>query len=333
MKYYDENRNGYYNPDDGQDSRLPGENANWKAIQAGFAASAARDSQQDTDVASVANVAEAARRTADQALEAAQAAGGDITDLEAAVATARSLAESAGTAAQSAASAAQAAQQTADGAATAAQAAQTTADGAASDASAAQTTANGAASDAASARNMASDAFQAATQANQTAGNAANGVSALLPRVAALEAEVSEPTAIYVMGSGMTMEYPQVIKPNRIVHITTSGGTVSPLGDYTVPDGIYHVIPDSNVTVFPPESIGGAPTNVFGINGREMPIFGSPYDQTRFGITITGGVISGRVYFDVQSSDLAADVTLAQASLVQVLLYLIPARYAEVSGS
>lgn len=198
MKYYDENRNGYYNPDDGQDSLVPGENANWRAIQAGFAASAAKDSQQDTDVATAASAAEAARRTADQALEAAQAAGGDITDLEAAVAaaqqtadgaataaqTARGLAESAGTAAQSAASAAQAAQTTADGAATAAQTAQTTANGAVSDASAAQTTASSAAAAAQAAQTTADgaagqayDAYAAAMSANGTAEGARNMAS------------------------------------------------------------------------------------------------------------------------------------------------------------
>lgn len=131
MKYYDENRNGYYNPDDGQDSNLPGENANWRAIQAGFAASAAKDSQQDTDVATAASAAEAARRTADQALEAAQAAGGDITDLEAAVQAAQQTADSAGTAAA-------AAQTAAGNATTAAQSAAATASSALAAAQAAQ---------------------------------------------------------------------------------------------------------------------------------------------------------------------------------------------------
>lgn len=34
--YYDEYRNNLYNPDDGHDTKKPGRNANWKAIQKGF---------------------------------------------------------------------------------------------------------------------------------------------------------------------------------------------------------------------------------------------------------------------------------------------------------
>lgn len=50
--YYDEYRNVYYNPDDVTGSTIrPGKNANWKAIQRGFALSAERDQLQDTKIA------------------------------------------------------------------------------------------------------------------------------------------------------------------------------------------------------------------------------------------------------------------------------------------
>jgi hypothetical protein len=42
--YYDEYRNDLYNPDDGHDTRRPGRNANWKAIQKGF-----KDTQGEID--------------------------------------------------------------------------------------------------------------------------------------------------------------------------------------------------------------------------------------------------------------------------------------------
>lgn len=42
--YYDEYRNDLYNPDDGHDTKKPGRNANWKAIQKGF-----KDTQSEID--------------------------------------------------------------------------------------------------------------------------------------------------------------------------------------------------------------------------------------------------------------------------------------------
>lgn len=253
MKYYDENRNGYYNPDDGQDSVLPGENANWKAIQAGFAASAAKDSQQDTDVASAANVAEAARRTADQALEAAQAAGDDITDLEAAVRTAQQTADSAGTAAAAAQTAAGNASSAASSAAAAAQAAQQTAEGA---------------------RNMASSAFTAATNASQVAQ--------------ALEAEI-EPitylgTPVYVHLNGynsdaVVVNVNQIASvPYRVMAADVPTGVVDeydtlPQGRYVLWDSFVEVVGGGQLTI-PPILVGKSEVGRYGvitIDGNGVP--------------------------------------------------------------
>lgn len=48
MKYYDDYRNKYYNPDD--EINRPGRNVNWKDIQQGFSLAAAKDDEQDSSI-------------------------------------------------------------------------------------------------------------------------------------------------------------------------------------------------------------------------------------------------------------------------------------------
>lgn len=50
---YDENQNNYYNPDAGHDSKLPGENENWLAIQKGFKAVQASVTAINAEIASL----------------------------------------------------------------------------------------------------------------------------------------------------------------------------------------------------------------------------------------------------------------------------------------
>lgn len=80
MAYYDEYDNDLYNPDDGHDSKLPGDNANWKAIQKGF--KAVEDDITDLDdrlIVTESNVENLTERV--EVLE------GDVNDLTSTVST------------------------------------------------------------------------------------------------------------------------------------------------------------------------------------------------------------------------------------------------------
>lgn len=134
-EYYDEYRNGYYNPDD--DNKEPGLNENWKAVQEGFSKVQGKDDEQDDrldDLEESAGAAlwEAGTGTAAVKMKNATAASG-----------ANAIAEGAETTASGVQAHAEGADTTASGMNAHAEGADTTASGAQAHAEGYQTTAEG----------------------------------------------------------------------------------------------------------------------------------------------------------------------------------------------